>query len=304
MNAREILLDNDYRFVTPQMEILFNEVQSWIWAGLPGGVVWGHSRVGKTSSVNYIGPRIRSRGGSKVPFFYAPAKSGGNQSDQKFYNSLLGSFRAPIQPRAPAWKTLRQLLSLLADSATENQNRQIVLCIDEAQYLETMRYRFLIDIVNELQIDQVQAFVLLVGAPELDNRNRSITGEKNANIRGRFFVRSTQLKGVFRKSDFERILAHFDDRRQWGGKVSATQQLLSETEWDGFNLTELKAALWDAYRQEVRDLGFSEWPMQYVMEAIRYLLLEGLAESPRNRDLYDLAIEAIENSGIGIPVSE
>lgn len=304
MNAQEILLDNDYRFVTPEMDILFNEVQSWIWAGLSGGVVWGHSRAGKSSAAKYIGHRVKSRSGSKVPFFFAPTKSSPAKTDQKFYADLLGSLRAPVKDRSPAWKSLRQLLSILTDGAVQNQERQILLCIDEAQWLETKRYRLLIDIVNELEIDDVHAFVLLVGTPDLTNTNRSIAGEKNANIRGRFFVRSTQFRGVYRKSDFDQILTHFDDKRQWGGEMSATEQLLGETEWAGFELKELKDALWDAYRHQIKDLGFSEWPMQFVMETIRYLLLEGIPESPKNRDLYDLSIEAIENSGIGLPVGD
>jgi len=284
---------------TVQMDLLNQCLQEWSLVNLTGGFVWGYPRCGKSHALKRALPNLKTRAGDKVGSRIMQARTFTQRTDRKFWNSALLSFRHPASDVGNSIQMFSRVVSVLADEAASNAERRVVLAIDEAQNLTRFEFILLIDLTNELVARGIKPLIVLVGTVELKGRPDEYSGPSNAHIRGRFFGAKHNFRGCQSKKEIQRILGFLDKSDSALDGLSSPRLILSDSDFSGIKLLDWSDSFFQAYIEEIKILGYQEWPMHYLIEAIRVLIIDILPSATSRSERVPLVRAAIRASAIG-----
>nr|WP_281378875.1 AAA family ATPase [Paenibacillus phyllosphaerae] len=188
------------------MESIFKIVNN----RLPGMIVYGRPRLGKTSAVKFAIENLPTQVGAPLPILIANSNSYRVPSEEKFFYDLLSDFRFPFPAKRKPAEMRRQIANLMLEKAERSKVRRIILIMDEAHRLTEFHYNWLMDIYNELDREKVSMSVISVGQEELLSRRTFFLEHKKSQIIGRFMTHEHQFCGLRTLDEIRMVLKCYD----------------------------------------------------------------------------------------------
>lgn len=292
-----------YVIATPAVCQLYDAVKQWIANRVPGGMIYGKQRFGKTRAIKYLVDQLPVDFGPKLAIFALSMHDYRLPTENTFFEDMLYAVgHAFTKGKASAKRN--RLIEFLHERAAEGGSR-LIMILDEAQKLHEIQYRWLVDLHNELDERGVTVTWLLVGQNELLHQREVFVTSKRLQIIGRFMVHLYSFTGLRSIEDFKRCLECYDDGdltdHPRGSGWSFTRYFFPAAFENGWRLATQAETLWDVFakvRAERRLPGKAEVPMQYFVGTVDYILRTygSLQEVPGEISI-NMWKEAIEISG-------
>lgn len=294
------LLIDRYRVHTQAIEQLHQTIKVWLFTGATGGYVWGEPRSGKTTALEYVAGALRTRAGKPVTAFTFNAKTFTRVTDNKLWAAILSAAGHGMAHVGNAIDKYQRLVSFLAEHAQTNEAQQVVLIIDEAQKWQRLEFEMMVDLHNDLRGRGVQLCTILVGTRELRERAQQLDKHFNGHIRGRFFLRMAEYRGLQNTREIAFALRQYDDVLRWpdDAGVPFTQYLLPDDYQNGFRLEAYAGLLWHVFTEMREQHGYADWPMAYFVVLVQVLLLDYLPQYGSDSCDESMVASALENTGL------
>ena len=264
---------------TRPLEEFVNEIRSWLDNLLPGAIVWGYQRVGKTQGVRYLVDNAEHLLGAPIPttLISVPDSLESPITRNQFYKLILAAlgYGAPDSGTASVKKT--RIEEFMVDRVRSAREHRYLMLVDEAQWLTVEQFRIFMDLHNQLKIRDIRLIVILVGQPELLDRKRALRSKGHNHLLGRFMTAIHRFEGVVDQADFVRFCRAFDEHSEWpdSSGVTFTHYFVPEAWAAGWRLQNSAVALWDVIASNRRQDNLpakGELPMQALTALILWLL--------------------------------
>ncbi|MGB0720969.1 MAG: AAA family ATPase [Gammaproteobacteria bacterium] len=264
---------------TRALEDLANQIVLWLDNLLPGGVVWGISRAGKSQASMYMARNFNELTGLSIPIamisMWSPSQT--SITERRFFQELLHCIGYAIPNSGTAAEKRRRAIDLMKEQALEKMEYRYLLIVDEAQNLAVPQYEHLSDLYNALNMENIQLITVSVGSPELLTMKERFRAEGKGNMIGRFMTAVHRFDGILGFADFARIVESLDFGSEFpvGSDISYTQYYLPVAFGSGFRLSNCSQEMWTVLLNECHKAGMtkiSELPMQPITALISWIL--------------------------------
>lgn len=289
----------DYSIGTNAISKLYSYVTKWIQNRLPGAIIYGYPRIGKTGAVRYLMRVLEEDLGHNFPLYHITCKSRKNPNENAFFEDILVGVKHDLALVGSKANVKRnRLVNLLIEKAEQAKSNKVIIFLDEAQNLFEFEYRWLMDVYNDLSLAQVHLIVFLVGQRELLNQRTVYRDTGRYQLVGRFMSQAYEFKGILDLEDLEEFLLGYDLYSEYpiGSSCSYTQFYFSEAFKNGFRLSSLASTIWDIIEESRRTNGIKgnlDIPMQYIVLFIENLFLE-YGEDEKDYDIIHIPTEALK----------
>jgi hypothetical protein len=291
-----------YSVPTPQVEEMCAQVIQWIHLRVPGGLIYGPPRYGKTVWLKFLcGDLDQAFHG--MPILLFPAWDYTFPREKSFLSDLLTAAGHVLNKTGSAEQMRDRLVAFLAEQGKQSGDGRVLLIIDEAQNLHPKHYNWLIGIHNMLSLLGVNLIVLLVGQKELLTQRTAFIRAEKKQIVGRFMTHAQEFHGVQSESDLHEIMKAYDELTEYPeqSKWSFTRYYAPESFGNGWRLAQLSFDFWSAFRT-VRTIAIrghrEDLPMQYVCRTIDHFLTHVVDRQLADQEaVRKLVLESIAASG-------
>lgn len=249
----------------------------WIENRVPGGMVYGKPRFGKTHAIKYLSVLLIEKFGVALPVITLLCLDHTRPSESVFFEDLLRAAGHAFCSSGTATAKRQRLNEYLIERVERSGHDKLILFIDEAQKLHEQHYKWLIDLHNELDRNSIALIVLLVGQEELVHQFSAFQLTKKTQIIGRFMVHQLRFQGLRSEKDMRHCLANYDSGSEYppGSGFAFTRYYFPAAFESGLRLKDSAATLWQAFRvvREEAELPVTrEIPMQYFCRTVEYVL--------------------------------
>lgn len=291
-----------YDIPTNEINKLYERVKDSIENRLPGTVVHGRPRLGKTRAIAYL-MKALPMDFEKLPMYSLLCREHSKPNEDVFFTEILKDINHGFySSRNPLIKRERLIKYLVEQADAAGQNRAVFF-LDDAQRLHEIQYGWLMDISNELDRYGINLTVFLVGQNELLNQRSVFFEEEKYQIIGRFMVEPYRFYGVRTREDLKECLYCYDEGAFYphDSDWSFTRYYFPEAYdcEEGFRFSKYADQLFDVFVSLRQEAGISksfEIPMQYITRTIEYALkrfgCDGNNVSEMNTSLWKKAIRS------------
>ena len=244
----DLIQANSFYLATPPIEAFANKIRQWFLATIPGGVVYGPSRVGKTSAIEYVLRTREAVFGYNIPLFKVEWKRG-RLTESAFYERLLvASDHALPTARTRAADLEKRLIEYLASSVIPSGTPCLVWFIDDAHFLTVDDFGWLMNIQNALTRRKIRMYTFLVGEPRLRDTRETFIVSGDAQIIGRFMWSQYEFPHLKSAEDLAFVLKGYDIYRPSAdSSVSLTEALVPQAWKGGWRLMDQAKTIWEPY---------------------------------------------------------
>lgn len=268
-------VSNEFNITTPAIMELQGQVLRWVSDGVPGAIIYGRPRIGKTRAILYIANVLRTKYGRELPIYVLNATEH-VPKDKFFYSELLKVVGHPEFDKGTVSMLKERLLNSLFASACNTKYRKIILFIDEAYNFSEKDFKWLMDVYNNLNLKNIHLYIFLVGSEELIARKQALIMAKQHQIVGRFMVEECRFHGIQSAKEMSICLSNYDQPLDIAGEqISLTKEFFPDAFLDGKRLFSCANILMDEYLKVMKKIGIppaSEIPMMYFVNTIKYCL--------------------------------
>ena len=283
---------------TRQIEEFVNAVNDWLEYLLPGAIVWGNFRTGKTQAIRYLTANVLELFGSDIPTFILSMWDPDTRpvTENRFYQEMLYVLGYELPKSGTGAIKRRRVIDFVAERAVEQNEHRVLLFVDEAQWLSRRAYRCLMDLHNQLNIADVRLVVILVGQPELLEAKESLRSARQGHLVGRFMTCDHRFDGVVDSKDIQRMLAALDTGSEYpeNSGWSYTYFFVPQAFEAGFRMERYAKAIWQALQNVCAQAALPkirELPLQAISAFIRTLLRELRESDAPNLEISNAQIE-------------
>lgn len=270
----------DYFIATNAINKLYGYVNKWIRNRLPGAIIYGYPRVGKTGAVRYLIEVLKEDLGENFPIFHITCRTRKMPSETSFFEDLLIGVNhdlALIGSKANVKRS--RLINFLTETADSTNSNKLIIFLDDAQNLLEMEYRWLMDLYNELSLEKIHLIVFLVGQRELLSQRTVYRDVGKYQLVGRFMSQAYEFQGILDLEDLEELLLGYDEYSEYpvGSNCSYTEFYFPQAFQKGFRLNSLAQSIWKIIEESRRSNGIKndlDIPMQYMVLLIENILIE------------------------------
>lgn len=275
MTSNEMHLDlfTTGAVLTPEIERFCKAVVTNVRLDIPGMLVYGNQRVGKTYACKYLCavlPAILER---PTPTYLWRMPGIAAKSAREFYQERLQQSHCPGVIHRDAAVLKKRLYDHISGAVLEQGADRAVVVIDEAQNLYQDEYNQLIHIHNELEYRRVRPFFILIGQPELRDAPGMWRSLKAHQILGRFMSAKHEFRGIT-PSQVTEVLKEFDHHEP-GGDAPNVRVVFEEDYADGWQLQQLSGVIEEGISIIARKHNIQEQifiPLQYLRSMTLALL--------------------------------
>lgn len=202
----------EFMIATKSIFDLYEKMDNWILTGDCGAMIYGRTRVGKTSAINYISYKLRHQYGEDFPVLiwtltdHVP-------TDKSFYASIINAMDiGEIQTRTETALNLKErVINYMRIRASATPLKRIVFMIDEAWKLAAKEFDWLMDLYNTLQNKyDVQMSVFLFGTKELLALRECLISDNQNQIVERFMLNCHRFYGIRSEMELGMCLVELD----------------------------------------------------------------------------------------------
>lgn len=266
-----------YLISTNEIDRMYQSVIQWVENRIPGAIIYGRPRLGKTRAISYLINCLPQDVGENTPIFHIRCRKYKNANENFFFEDLLNAVGHSLITNGKSNIKRTRLLRFLVERADFSGNNKIIFFIDDAQRLVEIHYDWLMDLYNELDQYGITLTTILVGQKELvHQRSAFISGEK-FQIVGRFMSQEYQFMGLKTLNDLRICLMGYDDYCEYpsNSNWSFTKYFFADAFIRGYRLQHSAEELFQVFADLRREFGLPqkiEIPMQYITLTIEYAL--------------------------------
>ncbi len=263
---------------TPMISELHTTLKHWVWCGFTGGLISGDARLGKTQAIRSLSDAIPDRNGDPIPICRVVYGKRDVKTIRSTYYRISKSIGKSYPKSATADDMLSDLLIYFADTAVKNQNRKVVVIVDEAQELTIEQMSVFAELYNELEEIGTHIAIFFVA-----NRDRfkplaeKILLQENRFIRERFFNYIHMFYGIRSLSELKQCLAIYDKTivKTSGTTCTLTNYYCPKAHKTGFILQDIAEPLWTLWSDNYGNrFGYDSWGMTYFIRTISIILMD------------------------------
>lgn len=273
-----------YLISTNEIDRMYQTVLQWIENRIPGAIIYGRPRLGKTRAITYLMNCLPQDFGNNMPIYHVRCRTYKRPNENSFFEDLLLAVGHSIAIQGKANVKRNRLLKFLVERSDFSGTNKVVFFIDDAQRLVEIHYDWLMDVFNELEQYGITLTTILVGQKELvHQRSAFISGEK-FQIVGRFMSQEYQFKGIETPRDLKICLTGYDEYCEYpiNSNWSFTKYFFADSFIRGLRLQNSAEELFQVFIDLRREHGLSqkvEIPMQYITLTVEYALKKFGSES-------------------------
>lgn len=268
-----------YLIPTKEVLRLMENLKKIVMNRLPGMIVYGRPRLGKTSAIKFAIENLPAYMAAPLPILIANSNAYKVPSEEKFFVDLLQDFRFPFTARRKPSDLRNQIVNLLMEKAEKSRLRRIILIMDEAHRLTEFHFNWLMDIYNQLDREKISMSVISVGQEELLMRRTFFLEQKKSQIIGRFMTHEHRFFGLTSYEEIKRVLRCYDspdissypENSGW----SYTRYFFPEGYDKGYRLENDARTIYQQFMELRREHGVSsdlEIPMEYFAYSVENAL--------------------------------
>lgn len=266
-----------YLLPTPSIDDFYDALIQWIENRVPGGIIHGKPRLGKTRAIKYLTRLLAEKFGANLPVMTLLCRDYRVLSESTFFEDLLRTAGHALYGSGRAAAKRDRLIEYLSEKVEVSSQNRLVLFIDEAQKLLEQHYKWLIDLHNELDARDTALIVLLVGQDELIHQCSAFQQTNKTQIIGRFMVHQLQFHGLRGARQIKKCLKAYDSTSEHpeDSGWSFTRYFYPAAFNAGFRLESYADSLWEAFRLTKDEGGLPgnrEIPMQYFCRTVEFAL--------------------------------
>ncbi|MGM8216354.1 ATP-binding protein [Bacillaceae bacterium W0354] len=264
-----------YLIDTLEINELDSVIRDWLEQRLPGGLVYGDPRLGKSYAINYLERLYENEDSFQV--FRFNCQKFARPNENNFFEFLLRDIKHAFYNRGKANAKRDRLFKYLLERGDNTKRKQLLLFIDDAQRLTEIEFDWLMDLFNELDRYGITLTSILVGQEELKYIRSTYIESGMKQIVGRFMVHQYKFQGITSFDSLNYLLAGYDYATDYpvNSGWSYTRYFFPVGFSMGFRLENFTDQLWDAFVKINKDSGLRNKvniPMYYIISIINYLL--------------------------------
>ena len=285
---------------TPSIDGAYTEVKRVIRHRVPGAMLIGNSRFGKTYAARWIARMMKEDYPKIVTVTFGCERKKRPVESAFFENILEASEHDEIYSGTTGAKRGR-LINFLTEKVTRSGQNLMVFFIDEAQRLDSIEYEWLWDIHDKLERRGIRMITFLVGQQKLLNQKSALKEQGDHQIVNRLMVDELRFHGVRSAEEVASCLAGYDEScfpvdSDW----TYTRFFLPRAYEDGLRLAKDAHLVWDAFVNAHESAGFRfaiDIPMAYFSRAVEIALMD-YSEHDKTGFRFNTAIweKVVENS--------
>lgn len=258
---------------------MYKEVSRWITYRIPGGIIFGRPRLGKTRAIEFLMRTLPEQFGPDLPVFHIRSLHSKMANEGTFFECLLKDVGHGLPFTGKPNVKRDRLCKFLIEKGSVSRQKRIVLFIDEAQCLHDLQYGWLMDIYNELDRERICMTAVLVGQEQLLHQLTAYMRSHQDQIIGRFMVQEHRFTGIQTADDLTVCLKCFDEISDYpvGSGWSFTRYFFPEAYACGDRLEQFSQnifELFESFHREAKLPGKIEIPMQYLMMTLEFAMRE------------------------------
>lgn len=300
------VLIQDYALHTPPIARACGQVIDWIDSRVTGAYLYGLSRTGKSKAIKVWLPAILAETyGDKVAVFRCVHGRQDRPSQSAFVAMLARAVRHRYPNATPASKLERRLADFFAVQGLRTAWRQVVLFVDEAQYMREAEYHVLCNLQNRADEVSVRLTVITVGTHQLLHQRQALVLGSNIHLSTRFMAHQSRFRGIASSEELRYVLDGYDGRSEWppGSGTSYTRHFFPRAFDQGLRLAHYAPALWDIYWDMAPPVLRErlELPMEHVAAPVEWLCRHLATEDPGfslDRDTLRRAVRSTEYAAV------
>jgi len=271
------LLSTDYLLPTPPIEQFVATIKDWVSATVPGGVVCGKSRVGKTAAIDYVVAEAQTIFGAAIPVVKMTWEENAAKSETQFLRRVLISLDSNLLLQGNAEELEGRVVQSLVAKASNALSHRVILFLDEAHLLNNRDYGWLSHLYNRLRHRKVYLTTFLVGEYKLLDSIQLFRDEGRTQFIGRFMNLSFEFPALTSSENLAAVLRVYDDETEYpeGSRCSYVQHFLPKAVAQGWRLDKQSELIWITYGEERRALPIAApqaMPMQHCTVLVTALL--------------------------------
>lgn len=298
MNVNDILIQ------TPMMAQLHQTITRWTQCGFTGGVIIGDARLGKSWAMRALGNELRTTENEPIQVFSVSVGERDVQTIRSVYLRVAhGITHKPLKKSATSDELEDFIFHAFSEAALCNQRRQVVLIVDEAQWLTIDQLPVFAEIFNDQdQIKNRLVVYFIANKQKFQPIAQSLLEQQNDYLRERFFHNIHQFYGIQRFEELRHCLAFLDNYQiNTEDAPTIVDYHCALMRKDGVSLADLAEPIWEIYdEQYAKPLQLHSWGMTYFQRAISILLMDYLSCYWRNDQdtIQEMIDKSIAASGI------
>mgnify|MGYP002613642630 FL=1 len=305
------LKSKDFMIATKSIFDLYEKMDNWILTGDCGAMIYGRTRVGKTSAITYISNKLKEQYGEDFPILvwtltdHVP-------TDKSFYASIINAMDiGEIKSRTETALQLKErVINYMRIRASATPLRRLVFMIDEAWKLAAKEFDWLMDLYNTLQNKyDVQMSVFLFGTKELLALKECLVSDGQDQIVERFMLNSHRFYGIRNEMELGMCLMELDRCTVYDPAGDKSNMKLSEFYFpEAYNegnaiFYALSIDYWEAFQniKMTSNIKENDIPMMYFMGSFLNLLIRfgKCSETPAYFIQKENIIKCIKDTGYG-----
>lgn len=302
----------EFMIATRSIFDLYEKMDNWILTGDCGAMIYGRTRIGKTSAINYISYKLKEQYGDAFPVLIWTLTDH-VVTDKTFYASIINAMSiGEIKGRIETALQLKErVINYMRIKAAATPLKRIVFMIDEAWKLAAKEFDWLMDLYNTLQNKyDVQLSIFLFGTKELLGLREGLITAGQDQIVERFMLNSYRFYGIRSEIELGMCLMELDRCYIYDASENKkSRRTLAEFYFPEAYADEkaifytLTLDYWEAFQmiKKSNNLKEEDIPMMYFMASFLKMLLKfgKCSEKPvyfvRKQDI----VKCIKETGYG-----
>jgi type II secretory pathway predicted ATPase ExeA len=271
------LVQQTYILPTTSIDDAFRNVLRCIRHRIPGAMLVGMSRYGKTYAGRYISLLLQEQFPKLVVVSVGTEKKKAPIESAFFENLLEAVGHKDLKSGTNSAKR-RRLVQRLCELVSHSGRNLLIMFMDEAQRLHADEYEWLRDVHDKLEKNGIRMITFLIGQRKLVNQKNAFKLQGEDQIVARFMVEEVPFHGVRTAEDVATCLQAYDETRFPPESPWPYTRFFLPTAFDnGLRLVDQAANAWRAFTAAHQRAGFRfdiEIPMQYFSRVVEIVLTD------------------------------
>ena len=295
---------SEFFIMTPMVKSLHDTIKQWTWCGLTGGVIVGSARNGKTKAIRSLNNSIPSREGENIPVFHITICDRDVKSIRSVHQQFARTLGHQYKKHDTSDDISKPVLMHMSDAAILNQTRQVIVIVDESQYLVEHQLSAFAEIHNDLSNAHINGlFFFVANEDKFGELAKKLLKKENEYLRERFFSHVYRNYGLRNVRDVESCLSEYDRFVVCeNNNRTATEYYCPKLYESGWRLSQLALPVWQQYYENYMiPLNHSSWKMSQFIRMTNILLMDYLPkyENELNQDIINaLVTRSLEAANI------
>lgn len=269
-----------YVVPTPFTDAASKFIGEIVWRRLPGCLVYGTQRFGKSHALVQVVADLRERFGDSlvivvimVEFMDERPRMAGHYQDH------LEAVDHMLPDQGIGKDKRRRFREFIVEQVAGSAQRRLVLIYDDAQFLWAHQYGWMMSDYNYFYGKGIKPTYALVGQRELLDQKRSFISAGRQQLVGRFMVQEHEFHGVRNIDDLREILKAYDEYSEYPEEhgFSYSAYFFTAAFANGWRLASHAQEFMDSYTRLKTSRAIpiaNEIGLQYLMPVIEQFLIE------------------------------